>query len=266
MNNQRIVLETSSQLRKKGALSLAGKWKQATVATMIFTLLTLTVAQLIDEIFGTVSSVESLEAYGELAVLFEDMKSTPLSGLYLLLVYGAFSFGLAWFFLKLVRQQNPTTGELFIGFSHFGKSLGLFLWQLLWICLWGLIPFVGIVFAIIAAIRYSQAFFLMIDYPELSIRDCVNESKRIMEGNKGKYFVYHLSFIGWYLLALLPVLLVSTALAFWENINEIILIVLFVFVRIGVYMVDAYLTATNVHFYQILTDKETGEIWTPGEY
>ena len=50
---------------------------------------------------------------------------------------------------------------------------------------------------IIAAYRYRQAIYLLIDHPEMSVMDCIRESKRMMAGHKWELFVLDLSFIGW---------------------------------------------------------------------
>jgi uncharacterized membrane protein len=40
------------------------------------------------------------------------------------------------------------------------------------------------------------------DHPEYSITEAITESKKIMQGYKWKYFLLHLSFIGWGILSL----------------------------------------------------------------
>ena len=59
------------------------------------------------------------------------------------------------------------------------------LFQSLFIFLWSLLLIVP---GIIAAIRYSQAFFILADDPSKGIRQCMDESKAMMNGNKMKYF------------------------------------------------------------------------------
>ena len=69
------------------------------------------------------------------------------------------------------------------------------------------IPFIFLLAipAIIASIRYSQAFFILADHPEMGILDCIAQSKMIMTGNKMKYFLLILSFIGWMIIASTPI-------------------------------------------------------------
>jgi len=69
----------------------------------------------------------------------------------------------------------------------------IFLWSLLFI-----VP------GIIAAYRYRQALYLLLDHPEMGVMDCIRESKRLMTGHKGELFVVDMSFLGWYILCAVP--------------------------------------------------------------
>ena len=51
-----------------------------------------------------------------------------------------------------------------------------------------------------------MAQYLLITRPDLGIMDCIRESKRLTSGWKGELFVLDLSFIGWTLLGMIPVL------------------------------------------------------------
>ena len=98
-------------------------------------------------------------------------------------------------------EEVPYLG-LFDGFSFAGKLILLALVQYIFIFLWTLL---FIVPGIIAAYRYRLALYLLLDHPEMSAMDCIRESKRIMSGNKGQLFVLDLSFIGWWILAGIPI-------------------------------------------------------------
>lgn len=78
------------------------------------------------------------------------------------------------------------------------KALGLKLFMFLFIFLWTLLLIVP---GIVAAYRYAMAPYLMAQNPGMGIREAVNLSKQMMQGNKGRLFSLHLSFIGWALLA-----------------------------------------------------------------
>ena len=72
------------------------------------------------------------------------------------------------------------------------KIFGLSLWMGLFIMLWSCLCYIP---GIIAALRYSQAFYILAEDPNKGIRQCVNESKELMSGHLWEYFVLQLSFI-----------------------------------------------------------------------
>jgi len=56
---------------------------------------------------------------------------------------------------------------------------------------------------IIAALSYSQAFFILADNPSLSASEVLSKSKEIMDGHKLKLFFLGFNFIGWSFLCIL---------------------------------------------------------------
>lgn len=178
MDQLGIVDVTCKELREMGRESLKGQWKTAILAVILFM------------------------AICELpTLLLSPFKLSYVGMLLSLIVIGAITFGVSWIFLNAVREEKIQVKGLFYAFqpiSMLFKTLGLALFQLLFISLWSML---FVVPGIIAAIRYSQAFFIMADDNTKGIRQCVNESKEIMQGNKMKYFLVNLSFIGWQLLA-----------------------------------------------------------------
>lgn len=72
-----------------------------------------------------------------------------------------------------------------------GLLIGIFtfLWSLLFI-----IP------GIVKSYAYSMAYFIKIDHPEYTATQALDESQKIMKGNKMKLFLLDLSFIGWIIL------------------------------------------------------------------
>lgn len=88
-----------------------------------------------------------------------------------------------------------SSGEYFIS----GILLGLL--QVVWILLWSLL---FIIPGIIKLIAYSQAYFIYRDAldadQKITYRDAITESRMMMDGHKWEYFIFNLSFIGWWLL------------------------------------------------------------------
>lgn len=117
-----------------------------------------------------------------------------------LLIGGPMTLGLIGFFVRLKRGEYAVLENLFDGFKYFTPSLVLYLLTSIFTFLWSLLLIVP---GIIAAIRYSQAYFILNDNPGMEAMQAIKLSKEMMQGNKWKYFLLHLSFIGWGLLCIL---------------------------------------------------------------
>ena len=65
-------------------------------------------------------------------------------------------------------------------------------------CLWTLLLIVP---GIIKAYSYSMTPYILVDNPELSVREAIRKSQQMMVGQKFNLFYLQLSFIGWFFLA-----------------------------------------------------------------
>ena len=101
---------------------------------------------------------------------------------------------------KVIQREPLGIEDAFSGFKNFGKSIGLFFWQLLWVFLWTLL---FIIPGIIKSYSYCMSFYILADHPEITVREAMNESKRMTQGHKMDLFILQLSFIGWGILATL---------------------------------------------------------------
>lgn len=117
-----------------------------------------------------------------------------------LLLGGAVSLGHCRYYIGIIGGETPGFSTLFSRFRIFGKALGLNLFMGLFILLWALLLIIP---GIIASYRYALAPYLMAQYPEKGIRECMNESKALMKGHKSRLFWLHMSFLGWALLSAL---------------------------------------------------------------
>ena len=154
---------------------------------------------------------------------------STLLGLAAMVIGGAVHWGFARYLLQTHDADcKRPCATLFSGFSYFGKLLGLYWLLALKVFLWALIPIGVVVFgmvligllaiagmgwfslaflplvvvamlaasipAICAEYRYSMAYFLMVENPDLGVSECIQCSINLM-------FVLDLTFIGWYLLS-----------------------------------------------------------------
>jgi uncharacterized membrane protein len=162
----------------------------------------------------------------------------------------------------MFRKKETDYSQLFSGFEYFIKTFCLMLVMGIFIFLWTLL---FIVPGIIATIRYSQAFLILVDDQTKGIMQCIDESKRRMAGNKLKYFCLQLSFIGWLILATLPATIISSIFGLITGNYFIMQIGAFIG-GAGLFFVYAYMYTSMVGFYEILTGRLKGETYTPGEY
>lgn len=256
LNRRNIVIaEPSRNLRLLGRNALSGNWRVAIVSVFVFTLIVSVIPSVLNALFGVnltdiVDSGNTMGMDANMYSLYYSMMPTycPISGIYIILVYGPMTLGLSLFFLAMFRRQIVEVSDIFLGFEKFGKAVGLIIFQYIFIFLWSLL---FVIPGIIAAIRYSQAFFILADDPEKDIRQCMNESKMMMKGNKMKYFCMNLSFIGWMLLATIPssiVVGIGDLLALDGLASAVFSIISGLFII----PVTVYMFSTQAGFYEIL--------------
>jgi len=113
---------------------------------------------------------------------------------------GPFAVGSAVFFLTFVRGGKPDMGMLFVGFRNFGNALGTYVLIGIFVFLWSLLLIIP---GIIAALAYSQVFYLLADDRTLDPMAAIRNSKALMQGHKAKLFCLQLRFLGWALLCIL---------------------------------------------------------------
>ncbi|CAG7631203.1 DUF975 family protein [Paenibacillus allorhizosphaerae] len=141
------------------------------------------------------------------------------------IVAGPLALGVVVFFLRLVRREPNEIQDVFSGFTRFVPSFLLYLLSAVFVFLWTLLLIVP---GIIAGLRYSMAFYIMHDHPELTAMEAIERSKQMMYGHKWRYFLLSLSFIGWALLCVLTL-------------------------GIGLLWLIPYMSATNANFYENLS-------------
>ena len=145
-----------------------------------------------------------------------------------IIVTPAFALSTIRIYLMVVRGGTPDVKNCFDGFDDFFSAFKVtflvgiytFLWSLLFI-----IP------GIVKGYSYSMSLFVLADNKGKSARECIEESKAMMEGHKMELFVLDLSFIGWYLLCSLTCglaflyvapLLNTTHANFYEEIKPVV--------------------------------------------
>jgi uncharacterized membrane protein len=172
VNQENYYYKNSSDLREIARWSLRENWASALLVTAVATL------------FGTL----------------KDPETHWLLDLASFLISGALLLGSVHYFLKLRRDESAQFTDLFYGFKQFVSSFLTYLLFILFILLWTLLLIIP---GIIAALRYAMTFYILNDEPDIKPLQAIKRSSEMMRGHKWDFFKLHLSFIGWYLLAIL---------------------------------------------------------------
>ena len=141
--------------------------------------------------------------------------------------FGIFSAGIAFLFLSNACGHPVSSAGIFIGFSRSpGKAMQVQLLPSLLLLIpnsvtdalltrylatlqdrwlyWGLLcTLLFLPFVLYVKILYSQFYFILLDFPEMSAPECLRYSRRLMKGNKLRYLYLMLSFLPLMLLGIL---------------------------------------------------------------
>lgn len=117
-----------------------------------------------------------------------------------LVIGGPMVVGISIFSLNIARGEEARMEQIFDGFKNFGNTVGAYILYGLFVFLWSLLLIIP---GIIAAISYSQTFFILAEDNEIGPMDALKKSRDMMEGHKWKYFELCLIFFGLSLLCIL---------------------------------------------------------------
>lgn len=178
-----IVSLSSGKIKRLARQMLRGRWVRSTLIVVLAMLIAQGPSFVIGYLFGSTFISYALN-------------------LYFVMILGPVSLGLSYYFIELFRGNKDTGLSSFTnGFANWWNALGLFTAILLRVIL---LSFLLIVPGIIAALKYSQAFFVLADDPDLRPSECMARSAAMMNGNKLKLVWLELSFILWYMLLGIP--------------------------------------------------------------
>ena len=169
----------NSELMRQAQEALSGKWALAIGTCLVYM------------IFASINVPLKTVHYEHLTITVFGL------GIF---VYGPLTVGLAIFALSVSRRQEAEFSMLFDGFNKYWVSVGAYLLVGVFTILWMLLLIVP---GIIAAISYSQTFYIIADGNSVSAMEAIDKSKKMMDGYKMKYFLLSLRFLGLALLCIL---------------------------------------------------------------
>ncbi len=202
-------------LKARAKTIITGSKPSPILVGLVFLALTVVISLLSTRISGLSFDQATLERYwdaidsGNIDYAYQYLAqmvpspSSYLINLALQLVQMIVSAGFVIFLLNTIRRTGACFANLLDGFGMLGRIILLNILEDIFIALWSLL---FVIPGIIAAYRYRMALYLLLDHPELSVMQCIRESKRMMKGHKWELFVMDLSFLGWNILSGIPVI------------------------------------------------------------
>ncbi len=212
---------SNSELKDKALNDLKGNWTQPVLASLVYMVIAIIFSG--DPSAFNSSNVgmqQNFTTWNGICLLVSLFFILPMAYSYMLI------------FLDFIRgEKEKLVGKLFGFFKNYGRAFGTAFMVMLYTILWSLLLVIP---GIIKALAYSMTYFISKDHPEYSIDECIEASKRMMDGHKGELFILELSFIGWILLSILTL-------------------------GIGLLWVTPYMETTIAHYYEELKAEQPAE-------
>lgn len=193
-----------------------------------------------------ISGVTTVSSSGSILIFIINQ----LISLIVSILLGILVSGKAYLYMNLVYSQTISASDIFFGlrqhpekaviiqslfvlvdfFVSLPAALILFFMDMnssmnLYIAV-TVVLVIGIIVNIIVSLTYSQAFFLLHDFPDRSAKELLETSRNLMKGNRLKLFYLNLTFIPLYILGVIslfiPLLWISvyryaTIAAFYQD-------------------------------------------------
>ena len=192
---------SSSEIKDKALAALKGNWTDAVIATIMYGV-----------IVGACPAVLSYMTSGAESVW--TLLMLPLG------------WGFMVMFLNMMRGSKIDFTSMFDGYKDFVRIFVTLLLRYIYIILWTLLLIVP---GIVKSLSYAMTDYIMKDDPEIKNNEAIEKSMAMMQGHKWELFLMYLSFIGWFILAVLtcfigfiflvPYMEAATA-AFYEELKE----------------------------------------------
>ena len=115
--------------------------------------------------------------------------------------------GFVLYCLAVRRNERFEYLSLFDGFSFVGKLILLYLIRTAYIFLWSML---FVIPGIMAYYRYRFAIYCLCEDPEMPVMEALRKSSRLTYGYKMQLFQLDISYLGWSLLSMLPMMVAES--------------------------------------------------------
>ncbi|MFI3213106.1 MAG: DUF975 family protein [Eubacteriales bacterium] len=203
--------QTSSQLKSSAKGLLLGKYNLTIMATLLPEIIILLVATIASTLVDDRSIVGMVISYTISFILT--------------LIGGIFTVGQLYIYMKIYCNTSTSITEVFYGFkTHpdkaiiikfipllltviciipFGIMIALYMMtnSTIFMLLSSIALILGGIVAVVIQLQFSQAFYLLLDFPDKEAKELLLMSRSLMNGHKGRLFYIYVSFLPLLLLA-----------------------------------------------------------------
>ena len=209
---------TASEIRANARKALDGKWGKGVLLTLVFFIIEFAITFILNliPVVGAIASViiSMPMSYGLLACLMK-LKRGEEFGYTDFLSLGFSSFGKVWavfgnMILKMILPVALLIVFIFVFVfgtagsftaSMFSSSVAISSFSGM-----AIIGFIGyiasLIYVVVKGYLYSLSYYILYDNENMTGKEIVEESARLMNGNRWKFFWLGLSFIGWAILSI----------------------------------------------------------------
>lgn len=207
-----MMRKSAEEFRSIARNALQGRWMPAVGTTLIASILGGSICiGGAGNIFGNAANTVSREtenitdwdpvARGVILGILGVLGAGALIYTLITYVIGSFvSLGLMRYNLNLVDGKDAQLSQLFGSASLWSKAIRLNIRVTIFTMLWSIL---FVIPGIVKSYAYSMSGFILEENPEMTPKEAVEVSQRMMRGNKWRLFCLQLSFIGWAILSVL---------------------------------------------------------------
>ncbi|MBQ2764896.1 MAG: DUF975 family protein [Firmicutes bacterium] len=177
---------------------LSGRWGTAIGAMLLATYIPSMVVSIPGSIFSFVYGMAmELGSYAMAGISYILMMVLMLVPTFL--IVAPLLMGYIYFSLRIARHQDANATMPYRAFTKgvYGRVTFGYFMMTLFITLWS---FLFIIPGIIKSFSYAMMPYIMMDNPNKTWKEALEESKQMMNGHKWDFFVLVMSFFGWLLL------------------------------------------------------------------
>ena len=211
-------MRVASDFRELARRALSGKWGSAVLTTLVASILgadimvnggsstsgiTNSVTNVVNRGNGDGSSYDGILAsmsITSMTYILGAVMAVVIVGLVQYVIGSFVSLGLIQYNLDLIDGKDVEFGQIFSKASMFGKAFWLRLRMDIFTFLWTLLLIIP---RIIKSYAYSMSGFILAENSEMTAKEAMKVSEKMMAGNKWRLFCLQFSFIGWQLLCIL---------------------------------------------------------------